>query len=469
MADIPKNLGPYQILEKIGSGGMGVVYKALDARLNRHVAIKSLWPAFAAEESARERFLREARSAAAINHPNVTQIYDIGETLGQVWFAMEYLDGPTLYDMMRSEGPIPAARAVAMIQQAAHGLKAAADQGIIHRDIKPSNLVFHSDGSLKVTDFGLAKEALAESGLTASGTMVGTPHYISPEAAQGEPVDARSDIYALGVTLFEMVSGAPPFQGPTTASVLIKHIREPVPPLRSLHPDLPYPLVSLIQRMLAKRPAARPQDYDELLDQLERLQAGGLAADPARTQSMPVQRSATPVISQPAETEDRTGGRLVGVGLLVIGAALLGYVLFGRGEKTLVEPDPAPATVQSPADDGDDEIRPVSRPKPRPVELPTITPLAGGPAELKIVESGHEITEDGRLRIVGQVENLGEGRATGIKMHVTLTDDDGHVIDKRVVPVQPVRIGPGESGSCEIFFPDPEQNVHIQLQLAWVS
>jgi len=274
---IPQRLGPYQVLETIGAGGMGVVYRGYDARLNRNVALKTLKPELSLDPEFRERFLREARSAAALSHPNVTQIYFIGEEEGQPFFAMEFLEGKSLETLVREQGKLPPGRAAEMIRQAASGLRAAAARGIIHRDIKPSNLALTSDGTLKVTDFGLAKLAVGDAGLTLAGEVLGSPSYMAPEQASGHPADLRSDIYSLGATLYELVTGRPPFEGPTPISVILKHAREPVRNPRQLTPGLPYPLVILIQKMLAKRPEDRPQTYDALLRELDRLGAGAAA------------------------------------------------------------------------------------------------------------------------------------------------------------------------------------------------
>ncbi|HKQ62384.1 MAG TPA: serine/threonine-protein kinase, partial [Candidatus Polarisedimenticolaceae bacterium] len=263
----PRSLGPYVLEREIGRGGMGLVYAATDPRLGRRVAIKTLLPELAVDPTARQRFLREARAAGAISHPHVTQIYDIGEHEGRVYFAMEYLDGRSLHELLREDGPLAPERAVELLRQAAWGLKAAAERGIIHRDVKPSNLFLTRQGALKITDFGLAKETLASTGLTQQGELIGTPDYISPERANGAAQDVRSDIYSLGVTFYELLAGRLPFSAASPLTVVLHHLRSPVPPLREARPAVPPPLAALIQRMLAKAPAARPQSYDELLAQ----------------------------------------------------------------------------------------------------------------------------------------------------------------------------------------------------------
>jgi len=235
----PGRIGPYEIHGTIGVGGMGVVYRGWDARLNRPVAVKTLKSDLARDQDHRERFLREARAAAALSHPNVTQIYFIGEDEGQPFFAMECLEGKSMETVLREEGKLAPDQAISLVRQAAAGLKAAAARGIIHRDIKPSNLVLTPDGVLKVTDFGLAKLALSDTGLTMSGVILGSPNYMAPEQASGGSSDIRSDIYSLGATLYEMVTGHPPFEGPTLVSIILKHAREPLRNPRQFSPDRP--------------------------------------------------------------------------------------------------------------------------------------------------------------------------------------------------------------------------------------
>src|SRR5215471_1908025 len=200
---VPASLGPYEIKGVIGAGGMGVVYQGWDAQLNRSVAVKTLKPELAKEPAFCERFLREARAVASLSHPNVTQIYFIGEEDGCPFFAMEFLEGKPLDALLREAGKLASGRAIDLIRQAAVGLMAAAAWGVVCRDIKPSNLVLTREGVLKVTDFGLAKMVVADSGLTLTGEVLGSPNYLAPEQASGAPADLRSDIYSLGATLYE--------------------------------------------------------------------------------------------------------------------------------------------------------------------------------------------------------------------------------------------------------------------------
>src|SRR6266436_1403510 len=282
-SDRPERFGPYRVEDRIGAGGMGVVYLALDEALQRQVALKTLLPALAADPEFVARFKREAQSAAALNHPNITQIYTIGQE-GQVpFFAMELIRGRSLDAILKEKGAIPAAEAAGYILQAAKGLRHAAEKKLIHRDVKPSNLMLAEDGVVKITDFGLAKAARAETQLTATGEVLGSPGYISPEQASGAVLDARSDIYSLGATFYHLVTGRLPFEAPTPVAMIVKHMSEPLRSPRAVNPAVPYPIASIVQKMMAKRAGERFQDYDALIRELER----GMSAVPAGTGAAP--------------------------------------------------------------------------------------------------------------------------------------------------------------------------------------
>src|SRR6185295_18712134 len=268
--ELPERFGPYKVEARIGAGGMGVVYRALDEALQRHVALKTLLPALAADPEFVARFKREAQSAAALNHPNITQIYTIGQEGTVPYFAMEMIHGRSLEALLKEKGALGAVEATGHILQAARGLRHAAQKKLIHRDVKPSNLMLAEDGTLKITDFGLAKAARSETQLTATGEVLGSPGYISPEQAQGGTLDARSDIYSLGASFYHLVTGRLPFEAPTPVAMIVKHMSEPLRSPRAVNPAVPYPVASAIQKMMAKRPGERFQDYDALIRELER-------------------------------------------------------------------------------------------------------------------------------------------------------------------------------------------------------
>jgi uncharacterized RDD family membrane protein YckC/predicted Ser/Thr protein kinase len=272
-----QQLGHFRIEKPLGAGGMGEVYLATDLALDRPVAIKVLPAAVARDPASRERMVREARAQARITHPNVGHIYFIGEEAGRLYFAMEYVAGETLTTRIAA-GPLAVDDALAILRSAALGLREAQRNGITHRDVKPSNLMLDSHGMVKVLDFGLAAGAFAGLGGAVSDapvaqtSMAGTPLYMAPEQARGEPVDFRADIYALGATLFHLVSGKPPFEADDLGTLLSKHAsaHRPAVPRRAGQPRTTIAAVdALVHRMMAPAPADRFASYDELLRALD--------------------------------------------------------------------------------------------------------------------------------------------------------------------------------------------------------
>jgi hypothetical protein len=451
---------------------MGVVYEGWDARLNRRVAIKTLWPALAPREEARERFLREARAAAAVSHPNVTQVYDIGSEGGQVYFAMELMDGESLQQILEREGRLPEKRAVDVIRQAARGLQAAEERGIVHRDIKPSNLVYTADGTLKVTDFGLAKQLLTEKDLTLDGQTLGTPKYLSPEQASGAAVDARSDIYSLGATLYEMLTGRPPFDGASPMEVMLKHVREPVTPVQKRNPAVTRSMAALVHRMLSKQPGARPQSYAELLQLLERVERGADVPLATATSTVRVP-TVPPVVLSQRESKPSFAGRLFLVtafGLILLVAAGTVYRATRGGTDGDAAGEPSdrglPAGIRLLPDPPSTAIRtaPVG-----PIERIGPPTERAGRAKLEITTANHDITDDGRMLVHGEVRNRGESRARNTKVRISLTDTEGAVITSTEVFLTPTELTVGEQGRFEASFPDPQQDVRIVFELNWIS
>jgi len=268
-----QQLGHFRIERLLGAGGMGEVYLATDLALERPVAIKVLPAGSGRDASHRDRLVREARSQARITHPNVGHIYFIGEEAGRLYFAMEYVAGETLSTRVAA-GPLTVDDALAIIRSAALGLREAQRNGITHRDIKPSNLMIDGHGMVKLLDFGLAAGALGEvsHGPVAQTSLAGTPLYMAPEQARGEPVDFRVDIYALGATLFHLVSGKPPFEADTLEALLSKHSSavRPAVPRRSGQPRTTIAAIdALVGRMMAPAPADRFASYDELIRAIE--------------------------------------------------------------------------------------------------------------------------------------------------------------------------------------------------------
>jgi TolB-like protein len=256
----------YRILDKLGEGGMGVVYKAQDVRLQRLVAVKLLPDGLARVTSLKERFVHEARAASALNHPNVAVIYDVGDDGERSFIVMELIDGETLRARLRA-GPVPIEQVRSWSRQLADGLRAAHEKGIVHRDIKPDNLLITSGGVLKIMDFGIAR--LADSSLTATGATLGTVAYMSPEQTLGEKVDHRSDLWSLGVVMYEMLAGRGPTEQQNPAAIVYEILNREPPPVESLRKDTPAWLAELVAQLLRKDPAARPTSAAEVVAALE--------------------------------------------------------------------------------------------------------------------------------------------------------------------------------------------------------
>jgi serine/threonine-protein kinase len=266
--------GRYTVERELGRGGMGTVYLARDIRLDRLVAIKVLLPELAVRPELRERFLRETRTAASFSHPNIVPVHAVEETPTLLFFVMGYVDGETLSQVVRRQGPLTATEAARLMQEVAWALSYAHGRGVVHRDVKPDNILLErATGRAMVTDFGIARSSAA-SGLTQVGEVVGTPHFMSPEQASGDKLDGRSDIYSLGVVSFFAVTGRLPFDGESAQAILAMHLSRPAPPILELRPDLPAPLGATIDRCLAKEPQERFSRGEELVDALEGMRVG---------------------------------------------------------------------------------------------------------------------------------------------------------------------------------------------------
>ena len=325
--------GRYVLGESLGSGGMGEVYLAHDGVLERDVALKILRSQYAGDEEFAERFRREARSAASLSHPNIVQIYDRGETEdGTSYIAMEYVPGGTLKEQIERRAPFGDREAAAVGAQIADALGAAHEQGMIHRDIKPQNVLVTASGDLKVTDFGIARAASAMMN-TASGAIFGTAAYISPEQALGEPVGPASDLYSLGVILYEMLTGELPFSADNSIAVCMKHVNEPPVPPQLLNPEISEGMSALVLMLLAKHPGDRYGSAMRLLSDLERVRDGLLPALALQTVTQPIGRlpHATPLRRVDVSRGPRTARTLALAAVAT--AALLGTLLFGLSQE----------------------------------------------------------------------------------------------------------------------------------------
>jgi serine/threonine-protein kinase len=282
--------GRYRVVRKLGTGGMANVYLAEDQELGRSVAIKMLDERHSQDEQFVERFRREAKNAAGLSHPNIVSIYDRGQAEGTYYIAMEYLEGRTLKELLITRGPTPLAVAIDYARQILSALGFAHRHGIVHRDIKPHNIVVAPDGRLKVTDFGIARSGTSQ--MTETGSIIGTAQYLSPEQAKGAPVTPASDIYSVGIVLYEMLTGTVPFTGDTPLEIAMKHLSTtPLPPSEA-RPEVPHELDSIVLRALAKDPEDRYQSADEMDADLARASRGQAVAPETEEAATQVLRGA---------------------------------------------------------------------------------------------------------------------------------------------------------------------------------
>jgi len=259
----------YELEELVGSGGMSSVYRAHDRLLDRKVALKILHEHYTADADYVERFRREARAVAALSHPNIVTVIDRGEHESKQFIVFEYVDGENLKRMIERRGPAPVETALELAIQVARGLSFAHQQGLVHRDVKPQNVLLNGDGQAKVTDFGIARSLDVQHGMTQTGTVLGTSEYIAPEQAQGQRVDEHTDVYSLGVVLYELLTNEVPFSGENFVAVAMRHINEPPPSVRDKRPDVSPRLDAAVQRAMAKRPEDRFQTMAEFGRELE--------------------------------------------------------------------------------------------------------------------------------------------------------------------------------------------------------
>src|SRR3954447_26973065 len=321
--------GRYRIERRLGSGGMADVYCAYDHQLGRQIALKVLHRRFARDTEFVERFRREASAAAGLQHPNVVGVFDRGEYDGTYYIAMEYLPGKTLKDVIREESPIDQLRAIDYAIQILQAASFAHRRGVVHRDIKPHNVIVGGDGRLKVTDFGIARAGASE--MTETGSIMGTAQYLSPEQAQGQRVGAQSDLYSIGVVVYEMLTGRVPFTGESAVSIALKHVSEEPPALRSLRPDVHPRLEQAVGRALLKDPAQRYASADEFIAALQQAREAVASGEPASGTSTFV-----PVAAE--EEHDPRGPRWPWVVLALVLLGVAAWVVFAKPfSTTLVE------------------------------------------------------------------------------------------------------------------------------------
>ncbi len=277
---VGRKLGHCLVQRKLGAGGMGSVYLARHAGLNKSVAIKVLRRDLAEQPEFITRFVREARLAARLEHPNVVQVFDVGDEGGVHYIAMQFVEGRSLEAVLKERKKLSLTDALSITKRVAVALTAAHRLGIVHRDIKPANVLVSKDGVVKVADFGLAKDEDANRSVSSTGQIMGTPYYMSPEQARGEKADARTDLYSLGATLYHMLTGQRAFEGHTPLSIVVKHVTDdPVPP-REIDPSIPEAVCRVLARMMAKRPEDRHASAEELIRDLDAIRTGGQSTKP---------------------------------------------------------------------------------------------------------------------------------------------------------------------------------------------
>ena len=334
---IGATIDAYIVISLLGKGGMGEVYKARDIRLGRLVALKIVSALYARDEEFAARFDREARAASSLSHPNVAQVYWAGRFEGRPYYAMEFVDGRSLGDVLRAEGRITGRTGLSYLAQTCEGLRAALEKGIIHRDIKPANLMLDGTGQIKIVDFGLARRVAGDATLSRSDSVLGTPRYMSPEQALGRPVDHRSDIYSLGATFYHLFAGEPPFDAPTPVALMMQHVNDQLPSLKVKCPNVPTQVCAVIHRMLAKRPEDRYQSYEDLLADVRRIVSGRVTAAPAAVaETTPVRVAPAPAASPAApplsvRMPSAPAPPRFGLWLALGGLAILSVVLFPWG------------------------------------------------------------------------------------------------------------------------------------------
>ncbi|HXV33714.1 MAG TPA: protein kinase [Gaiellaceae bacterium] len=432
-------VGRYELEELVGEGGMSTVYRAYDTVLERRVAIKILHEHFSRDPEYVERFRREARAIARLAHPNVVTVIDRGEWEGRQFIVFEHVAGENVKAVIVREGPLPVDRALSLACQIARALAFAHELGIVHRDVKPHNVLLDGTGTAKVTDFGIARALDADDGLTATGTVLGTGQYLSPEQANGERGDERSDQYSLGVVTFELLTGEVPYSGDNLMALALRHVKDPVPSVRRLRPEVPECVDAVVARAMAKRPEDRFGSMETLAGALESCLAEALekqargreedtgvlaASPPPPAPPAPRRAPARPSRPEPAHAQPtrprRSGLRIAGVLLLaavvLVGNLLVLEILFEDGLPGLPGlggGDPVPVQIEAVSDldpFGDNQAE-------HPEAVPAATD--GDPATFWTTEEYRSFAKEG----VGIVVDAGS--RVELSRVVLLTDTPG--------------------------------------------
>jgi serine/threonine-protein kinase len=394
-----ETVGPYRVIEQLGSGGMATVFKAYHPALDRYVAIKILHPAFKADPQFFERFKREARIVANLEHPNIIPVYDFNEHNGEPYLVMRYVEGDTLKAHMDTE-PTPSDKVLRLMRPVCLALAYAHNQGVLHRDIKPSNVMITRDGSVFLSDFGLARMVQAGESTLSQDMMVGTPQYISPEQAQGmSKLDGRTDIYSLGVVLFEMLTGRVPFSADTPFATIHDHIYSPLPLPSTINPDIDPAVERMLLKALAKEPNDRYANADELLHALE--------------STLGAQTISKPAIEPTALAKKRSGvpwwvwAGSAALIVCLVGAILGGVFAYRRSNRVAQSNNQAAATpvvgdnqpaLPLPTSDAAAEPAVAETDEPLPQPTPTSEkPAAGGEDAAALTREATQALRDGKL------------------------------------------------------------------------
>lgn len=378
--------GRYRLLDKLGEGGMAEVWRAQDMALGRIVALKILRPQYSNDPDFLARFRREAQAAANLSHPNIVNVFDIGQAGGRHYIVMEYVDGQSLKELIHAQAPLPVDRALDLATQIAEAVAHAHRAGIVHRDLKPQNILITADDRVKVTDFGIAR-AMSAASVTEPGVVLGTAQYLSPEQAAGKPTTPASDVYSLGVVLYEMLTGRPPFDAENSVGVAMKHLHETPPPIQQLNPRVPASVAAVVNRALAKDPAQRYGDAGMLAGALQTVREW--AEQATGVQPVVAPRPVEAVAPPMPEPGFDAMGILLGIIALV---AVLGLIPLWRAVYEVYNaPAPSPIAV------------PITR-----SPLPTAVPEAVELIEVPNVIGLPQAEAEDRLQAAGlQVEVLG--------------------------------------------------------------
>jgi eukaryotic-like serine/threonine-protein kinase len=476
-----QTLGKYQLGELLGQGGMGAVYRSFHPLLNRQVAIKVMLGTIAADPEAHQRFIREAQVVAALSHPHIVNIFDVDVQNGQPYIVMDFVESGSLAARLRA-GPLPLAEVLRLMIPLAEALEYAHRQGLIHRDLKPANVLLRSDGGPVLADFGLARAAQPDSAakITATGAVLGTLAYMAPEQFSGQPTDARADIYALGVMLFEMLTGRPPFDG-DSAQIMYGHLQQPPPAPRMLNPALPDEVERLVLRMLSKSPAGRPQSAAEVAAALRDIQAGGAAT--GATIALPNQLAPTiatrpsagtlaldraaPADKTPAQAPRRRSPILLAGAIAAIIVAVLAAVVLatrpsgtstaGGATSEVARPTAAARPTQSAAAvETDPTAEPDTPTELEPESQPLLTNAKqAGPEQFSVGGLSYKQAKDS-IWFFGEVRNDGKEERETIKIRINLFGANGKEVASKVGFASRSYLKPGEISPFSVLFSDAD-------------